>query len=103
EGLDLGLSRASSTGDDGPRVAHPLPLGRAAAGDEADDGLGHLGDEAGRVLFIRAADLTNEDHDLRLGVLFKESEDIDEAGRSEGVPPDADAGRLPQAPLAQLR
>src|SRR3546814_1211611 len=61
---ELAFRRARAARRDRTRMPHALALRRAGAGDEADDRLGHvLGDELGRFLFGRTADLA--DHDDR--------------------------------------
>src|SRR5204862_5534139 len=74
-GLDLVLRTAASAGNDRAGVTHPPPGRGGAAGNEADHRLAAAAqrlvlDEAGRLFFRGAADLT--DHDDRTGRLVGE-------------------------------
>src|SRR3546814_9552737 len=68
---ELALGRPRAARSDRTRMPHALALRRARAGDEADDRLGHvLGDELGRFLFGRTADLADHDDALGLRVVL---------------------------------
>src|SRR3546814_5981650 len=73
EGLLLRLCGSRRAGHDRPGVAHRLALGGGEARNVADDRLGDVRlDEVGRALFRVAADLTDHDDRLRLGVRSEE-------------------------------
>src|SRR3546814_2799559 len=68
----------------------------------SSDLLGRL-EEIRRLLFGRAADLTDHDDTLGLGIGKEGIQAVDEVGAVHRVAADADAGRLPEARRRRLR
>jgi hypothetical protein len=70
----LGLVVASTMFDDGTRMAHGLAGRHRTSGDEGDHWLGDDGvlDEGGRILFVVAADLAEQDDRLCFRVAMEQ-------------------------------
>src|SRR6056297_606201 len=105
--LDLVVSAALATGDDGARMAHAAARRRGAPGDEARGGfpaalLALGGEEFGGVFLGGAADFA--DHDDRLGLVIVEEpfQHVDMLGPLDRVAADADAGGLAKAHIGGL-
>ena len=79
------------------------PGGRGLSGDEADDGLFHVGlDELGGAFFGVAADFADQDDGVSVGVVIEKRDGVEEGGADDGVAADADAGRLADAEAREL-
>ena len=104
ERRDFVRRRALAAGDDGAGVAHALARRRLTPCDEGGDGLVRhvLLDPLRRVLFGRAADLTDDEDSVGVGVILKELERVDEVRALDGVAADADGGRLADACVREL-
>ena len=104
ERCDLIRRRALAAGDDGAGVAHALARRRLTPCDEGGDGLvRHVFlDPLRRVLLGRAADLTDDEDGVGVGVVLKELERVDEVRALDGVAADADGGRLADARVREL-
>ena len=103
QGGHLFRSRAVASGDDCPGMAHAPSWRGGLSGDETDDGLVHvrLG-KCGGLLFRVSADFPDHHHRLRVRVILKETEAINEVGAVDGIAADADAGGLPQSGTGEL-
>ncbi len=101
---DLIRGGSLAAGDDGARVSHTFARRRLTAGDERGDGLfGHVLFDPFRGFFFRgAADLADEEDGVGLGVVFESFQDVDEVHILDGVPADADGGRLTDARVRKL-
>ena len=104
ERRDFVRRRALAAGDDGTGMAHALARRRLTPCDEGGDGLVRhvLLDPLRRVLFGRAADLTDDEDGVGVGVVLKELERVDEVRALDGVAADADGGRLADACVREL-
>src|SRR6185436_692554 len=100
---ELLIGSALAAGDDRAGVAHALARRRRHTGDEADDGLLHVGlDPARRFFLVAAADLAHHDHRLGLRIVVEHLEDIDVLQAVDGVSAHADAARLSETDRGQL-
>mmetsp|Transcript_19604 Transcript_19604/g.51117 ORF Transcript_19604/g.51117 Transcript_19604/m.51117 type:complete len:310 (+) Transcript_19604:104-1033(+) len=98
QGLDLVLSGALASGDDGAGVAH-APSGRCSqpSNEGHDRLLGAAGsDKRCSLLLGAAANLANHDNTLSLRVHDKALQAVHKVGAVEGVPPNAHHRGLPQ-------
>ena len=104
ERCDFVCRRALAAGDDGAGMAHTLARRRLTPCDEGGDGLVRhvLLDPLCRVLLGRAADLTDDEDGVGVGVVLKELERVDEVCALDGVAADADGGRLADARVREL-
>ena len=104
ERCDLIRRRALAAGDDGAGMAHALARRRLTSCDKGGDRLVRhvLLDPLCRVLLGRAADLTDDEDGVGVGVVLKELECVDEVRALDGVAADADGGRLADARVREL-
>src|SRR3989344_2328484 len=99
----LGIGRVGTTGDQRAGVAHALARGRGDTGDEADDGLFHVGlAPLGGFGFVRAADLANHDDGIGVRVVVERLHDVDVLEAVDRVTADAHGAGLTQAEFGQL-
>src|SRR5947209_4051092 len=101
--LLLALGRSGRAGDDRTGVAHRLARRRGEAGDVGEHGLRHgLLDEARGLLLLVAADLSDHDHVLGLGIGLELGQDVDEGRADDGIAADADDGGVAEPELREL-
>src|SRR5207253_8931383 len=85
------------------RMAHALAWRRRDARDEADHRFFHVGFDPPRACLLGiAADLTDHDHRIGVGVLVEHLHDIDMLQSVDRLAADAYASRLTQPALHQL-
>src|SRR5882762_10852100 len=89
--------------DDGAGVAHPATRRRRLPGDEADDGLLHIGlNPFGGALFRVAADFADQNDGVGVRIIVEKLDGIEKRSADDGIAADADAGGLADAELRQL-
>src|SRR5690606_8115404 len=100
---DLFGGRSLSSGNDGPRMAHPLARRSRLAADEGHHRFIHvLADPLGGFFLGRAPDLTDQDDRQGVRIRLELLEYIDEIGPVDRVSADPDRRRLPDAAGGQL-
>ena len=104
EGCNLVRCCALAAGDDRACMTHALARRRLTAGNERRDRLilQILLDPLCGFLLCRAADLTDDEDGVGVGVVLEELERIDEVCALDGVAADADGGRLTDARIREL-
>ena len=96
-------SAVSAPPDQRASVAHALARRGRDAGDEADDGLLHVGlAPAGGFGLVRAADLADHDHGVGVRVVVEGLHHVDVLEAIDRVAADADGARLAEADFGQL-
>src|SRR5216684_4984108 len=99
----LVLGGTLTAANDGARVAHAAPRRSGLTGDEADDGLLHVGlDPLGGALFGVAADFADQNDGVRVRIVVEKLDGVEKRGADDGIATDADAGGLADAELRQL-
>ena len=91
---DLVRGRACAAFDDRASMSHTLAGRRGLPGDEAGDRLGHIrSDELGCLLFIRAADLADQNDLLGLRIMLEQLQRVNKVCTVDRVAADAHASR----------
>src|SRR5882724_7536559 len=89
--------------DNGAGVAHPATRRRGLSGNEADDGLLHIGlNPFGGALFRVAADFADQNDGVGVRIIVEKLDGIEKRSADDGIAADADAGGLADAELRQL-
>ena len=103
EGGDLGGGGGAFAIDDGPGVAHAASRRGGATGDKTRDRfLAVLLDPLGCFRLIHAPDLADQNDPFRIRVVVEHLEHVQVRQAVNRIAPDADTGRLADAPLGQL-
>src|SRR5262249_52020810 len=92
-----------SAGNDCPGMSHALAGRSGLAGDESRDRLGEFFcDVFRRFLLSGAADFSDHDHPIGLGIRIKELETVDEVRATYRIPANSPRRRLAQSQLGEL-
>src|SRR5882762_2501174 len=81
--------------DDGSSVAHPATRRRGLSGNEADDGLLHIGlNPFGGALFRVAADFADQNDGVRVRILVEKLDGVEKRSADDGISADAELRQL---------
>ena len=98
---DFALGSASITGNNGAGMSHALSWRGCASRNKGNNRFAHGLDVLGRVFLVAATDFSTHDYKLRLWVLFKQLQVINERRANNGVTTNAYTCGLTKVCLGQ--
>src|SRR5690606_37336111 len=101
--FELGVGSVGAARNQCTGVAHPLSGRSRYTGDEADNRLLHVVLRPfGSVDFVRAADFTDHDHSVGVGIIIEHLQHVDVLQAVDGIAADADSRGLAETEFGKL-